>query len=360
MLSSKSREKTLLHKFCVLFLSILFVAKFLFEPLYYIVKRIELSKGTDELDYYEIQRRDHYLTSLRDYISGFALRDPCYVPDFKHSKELKIVPFNQMHRDNGACWPLKAYSMAGRQRLDNVRDLLTAAIFSNIPGGFLEAGVWRGGSSIMAAGTIAAYNENRAVYVCDSFQGLPRSSNPMDYDGWEISDVLSVSLSNVKQNFRDTGLLKSNVKFIEGFFNTSLPILAQENFRLAVLRADGDMYESTMDILFNLYDKISVGGFLIVDDWDIQVARKAVKHFFYIHKVSKIRIESIDGVAAYIVKEVHFEINDMWYKRFNAQRYINSKYRTKEETELENTGKCTIYPYTCMDEFSFNYADLFL
>jgi len=171
---------------------------------------------------------------------------------------------------------------------------------------------------------------------------------------------LSVSLSNVKQNFRDTGLLKSNVKFIEGFFNTSLPILAQENFRLAVLRADGDMYESTMDILFNLYDKISVGGFLIVDDWDIQVARKAVKHFFYIHKVSKIRIESIDGVAAYIVKEVHFEINDMWYKRFNAQRYINSKYRTKEETELENTGKCTIYPYTCMDEFSFNYADLFL
>ncbi|CAL6345223.1 unnamed protein product [Bathycoccus prasinos] len=241
---------------------------------------IELSEDTGELDFHLVQRRDKQLTALRDYISGFALRDPCYVPAFKHSKELIIVPFNHNDRDNGKCWPLKAYSMAGRQRLDNVRDLLTAAIFSNIPGGFLEAGVWRGGSSIMAAGTLAAYNENRAIYVCDSFQGLPRSSNPMDYDGWEISDVLSVPLSQVKQNFRESGLLKSNVEFIEGFFNDSLPILAQKTFKLAVLRADGDMYESTMDILFNLYDKISVGGFLIVDDWEIQVAEKQSSTFF--------------------------------------------------------------------------------
>jgi len=338
------------------FYSLILLVAFLFYLLYYTQRIVD----TGELDFYMVQRRDQQLTSLRDYISGFALRDPCYVPAFKHSKELIMVPFNQKDRDSGKCWPLKAYSMAGRQRLDNVRDLLTAAIFSNIRGGFLEAGVWRGGSSIMAAGTLAAYNENRAIYVCDSFQGLPRSSSPMDYDGWEISDVLSVSLSQVKQNFRDSGLLKSNVKFIKGFFNASLPILAKKNFKLAVLRADGDMYESTMDILFNLYDKISVGGFLIVDDWDIQVARKAVKHFFHIHKVSKIRIESIDGAAAYIVKEVHFEINYMWYKRFNAQRYITSKYRSKKETNFENTGKCKIYPHTCMDEFSFNYADSFL
>jgi predicted O-methyltransferase YrrM len=318
---------------------------------------VELGEDTGELDFHLVQRRDKQLTALRGYISGFALRDPCYVPAFKHSKELIIVPFNHNDRDNGKCWPLKAYSMAGRQRLDNVRDLLTAAIFSNIPGGVLEAGVWRGGSSIMAAGTLAAYNENRAIYVCDSFQGLPRSSNPMDYDGWEISDVLSVPLSQVKQNFRESGLLKSNVKFIEGFFNVSLPILAQKTFKLAVLRADGDMYESTMDILFNLYDKISVGGFLIVDDWNIAVARKAVKHFFYIHRITKFRIEPIDGAAVYVVKEIAFNINLEWYKCFNSQRYVTGMYRTKKTTNIERTGKCREYPNNCIDEFSFQYAD---
>ena len=83
----------------------------------------------------------------------------------------------------------------------------------------------------MAAGTFSAYNENRDVYVCDSFQGLPRSSNVMDYDGWEISDVLSVSLSQVKQNFKEANLLNSNVKFIKGFFNESLPVLFKQNFK---------------------------------------------------------------------------------------------------------------------------------
>ena len=158
-----SREKTMLHKFCVLLLFI-FILLVAFYFNLRTTQMIELSEDTGELDFHLVQRRDNQLTSLRDYISGFALRDPCYVPAFKHSKELIIVPFNHNDRDNGKCWPLKAYSMAGRQRLDNVRDLLTAAIFSNIPGGFLEAGVWRGGSSIMAAGTLAAYNENRAIY----------------------------------------------------------------------------------------------------------------------------------------------------------------------------------------------------
>ena len=47
---------------------------------------IELSEDTGELDFHLVQRRDKQLTSLRDYISGFALRDPCYVPAFNTQK----------------------------------------------------------------------------------------------------------------------------------------------------------------------------------------------------------------------------------------------------------------------------------
>jgi len=308
----------------------------------------------------EARLQNEYLTSLRDFLTGFSLRDPCYTPAFQHSSMLKVVPFDHRARDSGRCWPTSAYSMAGRRRLDNVRDLLTAAILNHIPGAFLEAGVWRGGSSIMAAGTILAFKESRDVFVCDSFQGLPRSSNPMDYDGWEVSDVLAVPLATVRVNFQNSGLLAPNVKFIKGFFNDSLPKLARQTFKIAVLRADGDMYESTMDILFNLYDKLSVGGFLIIDDWEVMVARKAVKHFFYIHSVKTIRVEDIDGVAVYIVKESHFNTNRDWYERFNKKRQVLSSYTSKKQVNFEKTGKCPRFPFSCLDEFSFAYADMHL
>ena len=306
-----------------------------------------------------VNRRDRYLVALRDFITGFSIRDPCYKPAFKASSELVITPFNHEERENGKCWPLLAYSMTGRRRLDNVRDLITTAIYGNIPGGFLEAGVWRGGASIMAAGTIAAFGEEakRKVYVCDSFQGLPRSSNGMDYDGWEVSDVLAVSLDQVRQHFKNSNLLRSNVEFVKGFFNESLPSLGDRDFKLAVLRADGDMYESTMDILFNLYDKISLGGFLIIDDWEVDVCRKAVKHFFYIHGFRSIRIEVIDESGAFIVKEHHFDINHRWYRNFNKQRSVTAEYWSKKTTNKEKTGKCKTWPHRCIDEFYFQYAD---
>jgi hypothetical protein len=209
----------------------------------------------------------------------------------------------------------------------------------------------------MAAGTIAAFHEQRMVYVCDSFQGLPRASNPMDFDGWEVSDVLSVPMQTVKQNFKNSNLLGPNLRFIKGFFNDSLPALRSETFKLAVLRADGDMYESTMDILFNTYDKLSLGGFLIIDDWHIDVCRKAVKHFFYIHGITHIRVEPIDGLAAYVVKQQSFEIKYGWYEKFNAQRKVTSKYTTRKGFNSEQTGRCRAYPHACMDEFSSRFAD---
>lgn len=52
-----------------------------------------------------------------------------------------------------------------------------------------------------------------------------------------------------------------------GFFNDTMPVVRQVLDRVSVLRLDGDMYESCVDILVNLYDKLSVGGYVIVDDW---------------------------------------------------------------------------------------------
>ncbi len=72
-------------------------------------------------------------------------------------------------------------------------------------------------------------------------------------------------------------MLGDNVQFIKGWFKDTLPD-APIN-QIAVARLDGDLYASTMDALSNLYGKLSIGGYLIVDDYALVECRQAVDDF---------------------------------------------------------------------------------
>ena len=76
---------------------------------------------------------------------------------------------------------------------------------------------------------------------------------------------LAVSLEQVKANFNRYGLLDDQVKFLKGWFKDTLPGPVE---KLSLLRADGDLYGSTMDVLTSLYGKLSEGGFVILDDYN--------------------------------------------------------------------------------------------
>ncbi len=69
---------------------------------------------------------------------------------------------------------------------------------------------------------------------------------------------LAVTADRVRDNFRRYDLLDHQVRFLEGWFRDTLPVAPIE--KLAILRLDGDLYESTMQALECLYDKLSVGG----------------------------------------------------------------------------------------------------
>ena len=84
-------------------------------------------------------------------------------------------------------------------------------------------------------------------------------------------DLLAVTLDQVKANFKCYGLLDEQVKFLKGWFKETLPTAPIE--KLAILRLDGDMYESTMDALVSLYPKVSPGGYVIVDDGNGNIIR---------------------------------------------------------------------------------------
>ncbi len=81
----------------------------------------------------------------------------------------------------------------------------------------------------------------------------------------------------MRANFERYGLLDSQVRFLKGWFRETLPKAPIE--ALAVIRLDGDMYESTIDALVNLYPKLSVDGYLIVDDYALKSCRRAVRDY---------------------------------------------------------------------------------
>jgi hypothetical protein len=176
-----------------------------------------------------------------------------------------------------------AHSMVGLLRLQNVRELAQRAIDQGIPGDFIETGVWRGGCCILMRGVLAANMvTDRKVYVADSFQGLPPPNSaqfPRDEGAtWHMMAELAVPLGEVQGNFDRYGLLDDQVVFVKGYFSDTLPKLDAGPF--ALIRLDGDMYESTFVALSCLYPKVSKGGFVIIDDYGaIGQCRQAVEDF---------------------------------------------------------------------------------
>ena len=175
------------------------------------------------------------------------------------------------------------YTLVGMRRLENVQACVDDVISNHVPGDLLEAGVWRGGASILMRGVLKARGvTDRVVWLADSFEGLPPpdvEQYPAD-EGMNLHEVsvMAVSLEHVMETFAAFDLLDDQVKFLEGWFRDTLPQAPIGD--LAVLRADGDMYEATIHILDNLYDKVSPGGYVIIDDYgDYGACRQAVDEF---------------------------------------------------------------------------------
>ncbi|HEY1710980.1 MAG TPA: TylF/MycF/NovP-related O-methyltransferase [Rhizomicrobium sp.] len=183
-----------------------------------------------------------------------------------------------------------AVSMLPLARMDNLQNCITDVIADNIPGDFIETGVWRGGATIFMRAVLKVLNvTDRTVWCADSFEGLPEPDPekfPLEAKSFKSAAMtkyynhLAVSLEEVQRNFAAYGLLDDKVRFLKGWFKDTLPGAPFET--LAIMRLDGDYYESTRDALTNLYDKLSVGGYVIIDDYgedNWTYCRKAVEEF---------------------------------------------------------------------------------
>lgn len=208
-------------------------------------------------------------------------------------------------RADGRDWPRFAQTMVGIERLENVEHCVKTVIADRVPGDLIETGVWRGGVTILMRAILSAFDDtDRIVFVADSFQGLPppdASAYPADAESrLHTAETLAVSRNEVARNFDLYGLLDDQVRFLEGWFRDTLPTVKDRTW--AVARLDGDMYESTMDALQNLYPQLSVGGFLIVDDYNFPPCKQAVEDYRTANGISE-PIEPIDWLGAFWRRE---------------------------------------------------------
>jgi O-methyltransferase len=195
-----------------------------------------------------------------------------------------------------------AHTMIGQARLDNIHQCLDTLSADKIPGDLIETGVWKGGATVFMRGYLKAHGvTKRTVWVADSFEGLPKASHAQDHLEMDLSaeafPYLAVSQEEVEDLFTRYDLLDDKVKFLKGWFKDTLPTAPIR--KLALLRLDGDLYESTMDALTQLYHKVSSGGFVIVDDYfALQACRNAVDEFRIQHGI-RAPLLDIDNTAVY-------------------------------------------------------------
>jgi O-methyltransferase len=208
--------------------------------------------------------------------------------------------FSKNKRDLGIDWPAEAETMIGMKRLTSLQECVETVLADDVPGDLVECGVWRGGACILMRAVLAAYgDESRSVWLADSFQGLPRP----DTDNYKadkgirldlFSSILGVPEADVKANFERYGLLDDQVRFLPGWFKDTLHDAPID--RIAVLRLDGDLYESTIQALDALYPRLSPGGFCIIDDYVVPACRQAVSDYRTEHGITA-EIVDIDGTG---------------------------------------------------------------
>ena len=232
------------------------------------------------------------------------LMEKCLLNTIYEDASLHSGVYDFRAREKGLDCPQTAHTMIGTLRLRNLRSLTETVLSEKVPGDLIETGVWRGGACILMRAVLKAWQcTDRRVWVADSFAGVP----PPDLVNYpaDRGDVgalytfkeLAVPLEEVQDNFRKYDLLDEQVQFLRGWFRDTLP--GAPVARLALIRLDGDLYESTDVALRSLYSKLSPGGFVIVDDYGaIEACRQAVGDFRAANGISE-AIQDIDGSGAF-------------------------------------------------------------
>lgn len=192
--------------------------------------------------------------------------------------------------------PYADAAYAKRDAIQLTYDLTRKVVEQNIPGVLVECGVAAGAQIGVMGHCLRKMDANRTIYGFDSFQGIPLAgpndneqpgigaidpNRPIPSDLRELlktSGVAVHSLDNVQANLVRWKLNLAQFRLIPGWFQDTMPV--NDIDKIALLRLDGDLYESTKVCLERLYPKVQRGGFVIIDDYALKGCNQATKEYW--------------------------------------------------------------------------------
>lgn len=208
---------------------------------------------------------------------------------------------------------VRPYTMVPYKGIDNLYKLCTFVNEHNIGGDFVECGVFNGGCAALMAALANSGTLPRIVWLFDSFEGLPEPTakdggKAIEYSHGKMDGCMNSigecvgSMDNVKKVMNIAGIPSNKFNIIKGWFQDTLPKLSKSIPSIAILRLDGDWYESTKVCLDNLYDRVTKGGFIIIDDYGCwEGCKKAVDDFLSKHEI-EVSLHNVDDHIYYFRK----------------------------------------------------------
>jgi hypothetical protein len=205
-----------------------------------------------------------YIHALRDYSPAGGCPSAC---SFRENSRLLLDP--QTYAVDLLA-QTSAFGLVKNERKELTMYLLRSALLSCVPGDVVETGVFTGGSTAVLLHGLANMDScARRLWAFDSFMGLP---DPTSADATGNMAVgkrgeFAVGQDTFEANLRAMQAHDHRLRVVPGWFNETIPRVMDQIEAIVFLRLDGDMYQSTMDVLLLLYDRVTEGGFVYVDDY---------------------------------------------------------------------------------------------
>lgn len=217
------------------------------------------------------------------------------------------------------------YSLLSRDRLFSLYTLAKQICESDLPGNFVECGSFKGGAAAMLATVIKRYSQRpRLLYAFDTFEGMPEpteadrhngvAANDTDYGVGTLKAPIAENIAKICQILG----VEAIVKPVQGLFADTLPNFKAEIGEIALLHADGDWYESTMDIFRNLYDSVLPGAFVQIDDYGHWEGRRQAINDFEKECGDSFDLQKIDYTG-------------VWFQKIQKPKISSQKPKPKSE-----------------------------
>lgn len=223
------------------------------------------------------------------------------LPELQPDRDDRFAPAME-EQFRAMYWRCHRFTMTQVAPMYSLYKSVEYVVTHDIPGDVVECGVWRGGSSMLAALTLSEMDaKDRSIYLYDTYEGMaePTEQDREIRSGRTAIELMSElrwvrsPLEEVERNLESTGYPTEKLEFVKGKVEDTIPNVIPD--RISILRLDTDWFESTYHELTHLYPRLSSRGVLIIDDYGTWEGAKAATDRYFEENGIVMLLHPVDG-----------------------------------------------------------------